>query len=188
MGPGNDGSTSDDAAYRTAHYPASPKTYSDYATLDLPLSFDKTQVKVDYRSHGSLFGTPMRSAIYKSVNEINTHGRSTAIKAIILLSDGDYNWYGDPLARGSGHTTWVAEDYNDLDTDYYKFTSPVTPSSQNMSQYAKDNGIRIYSIAFGNYYYLTEEGQPSVYSPMRPEGNTTWLQQLILPCLYGNCR
>ncbi len=46
-------------------------------------------------------GTPMRSAIYKSVNEIKARGRnSTAIQAIILLSDGDYNWYGDPLHEG----------------------------------------------------------------------------------------
>ena len=87
MGPGIDSSTGDDAAYRTAHYPASPKSYSDYATLDLQLSFDKTQVKSTIDRMVPYSGTPMRSAIYKSVNEINAHGRSTAIKAIILLSE-----------------------------------------------------------------------------------------------------
>jgi len=42
----------------------------------------------------------MRSAIYKSIQEINLHKRSNTVKAIVLLSDGDYNYYGDPLARG----------------------------------------------------------------------------------------
>jgi hypothetical protein len=155
LGPGSDGSTSDDAAYRTAHYPASPKDYNDYATLDLPLSFDKTQVKATIDRIVPYSGTPMRSAIYKSVNEINTHGRSTAIKAIILLSDGDYNWYGDPLARGTGHADssgYRADDYGDLDTDYMTFTGLGSGkfSEQNMSVYAKNHGIKIYSIAFGN--------------------------------------
>jgi hypothetical protein len=156
-GPGSDSSTSDDVAYRAAHYPTSPKVYSDYATLDLNLSLNKAQVKTTINSMIPYSGTPMRSAIYKSINEINLHKRSNTVKGIILLSDGDYNWYGDPLAQGTGYADSSghrAEDYNLLDTSYMTFTVP-TPNSgpfsnQNMSVYAKNNGIRIYSIAFGS--------------------------------------
>jgi len=96
----------------------------------------------------------MRSAIYKSVNEIKTRGRANTIKAIILLSDGDYNWYGDPLARGTGYSssTYGATSYGDLSTSYMTFTGLGSGqfSNQNMSEYAKNNGIKIYSIAFAN--------------------------------------
>ena len=156
LGPGLDSSTGDDAIYRAAHYPTSPKNYLDYATVDLPLSFNKPQVKTTINSMVPYSGTPMRSAIYKSIQEINLHKRSNTVKAIVLLSDGDYNYYGDPLARGAGYidsSGHHAEDYDDLTNNYMTFsglTGSGQLSEQNMSVYAKNNNIRIYSIAFGN--------------------------------------
>jgi hypothetical protein len=127
-----------------------PVTYSDYATVDKTLSNGFTAVKTALNNIVPDHGTPMRSAIYKSVNEINTRGRAGNVKAIILLSDGDYNWYGDPLARGTGYSSiYGAEAYWDLDSDYMTF-SDLGSSEQNMSVYAKNHGIRIYSIAFAN--------------------------------------
>jgi hypothetical protein len=134
-----------------------PKTYSAYATVDRNLSNGFPAVKTALDNIVPDHGTPMRSAIYKSVNELSSsHGRSGTVKAIILLSDGDYNWYGDPLARGTGYSssTYDATDYGDLSTSYMKFSVPVPDSgpfsNQNMSVYAKNNGIKIYSIAFAN--------------------------------------
>jgi hypothetical protein len=131
-----------------------PVTYSDYATVDKTLSNGFAAVKTALNNIVPDHGTPMRSAIYKSVNEINTNGRSGNVKAIILLSDGDYNWYGDPLARRTGYSSssYGAEDYGDLDTDYMTFTGLGSGqfSEQNMSVYAKNHGIKIYSIAFAN--------------------------------------
>ncbi len=131
-----------------------PKTYSAYATVDRSLSNGFSAVKTAINGIVPDHGTPMRSAIYKSVNEINTHGRTNTVKAIILLSDGDYNWYGDPLARGTGYSsgTYSADYYGDLTLKYMTFTGlgSGTFSNQNMSLYAKNNGIRIYSIAFAN--------------------------------------
>jgi hypothetical protein len=131
-----------------------PVTYSDYATVDKTLSNGFTAVKTALDNIVPDHGTPMRSAIYKSVNEINTNGRSGNVKAIILLSDGDYNWYGDPLARRNGYpsTSYGAEAYGDLDSDYMTFSGLGSGqfSEQNMSVYAKNHGIKIYSIAFAN--------------------------------------
>ena len=46
----------------------------------------------------------MREAIRLSIEKLNETNRPKAIKAIVLLSDGDYNYYGDPLARGTART------------------------------------------------------------------------------------
>ena len=133
---------------------SAPKTYSDYATVDRTLiggvaGFNavKTSLNGIVPDHG----TPMRSAIYKSVNEIKSRGRSGSNKSIILLSDGDYNWYGDPLARGTGSTNSETS-YTDLTTSYRTFTGLGSGrfSNQNMSIYAKNNNIKIYSIAFSD--------------------------------------
>lgn len=145
--------------------------------------------------------TPMRDAIYKAINEIKTNGRTSTVKAIVVLSDGDYNYFGDPLARGSpgqvctashsvcdktcnfqycksdgsqgtsrnhkyhrndcisSHTVCDAygtapgddaQYQTNLNPDYYPYTGLGTGpfSEQNMSVYAKNNMVRIYTIAY----------------------------------------
>jgi hypothetical protein len=74
------------------------------------------------------------------------------VKAIILLSDGDYNWYGDPLARGTGYSGYDATSYGDLTSAYYIFSGLGSGqfSNQNMSLYAKANNIKIYAIGYAN--------------------------------------
>ncbi|HPD74917.1 MAG TPA: hypothetical protein PKZ65_02535, partial [Methanoregulaceae archaeon] len=93
------------------------------------------------------YGTPMRYGLYKAINEIKSSTKD--VKAIILLSDGDYNFYGDPLARGT-KSTYSADSYGTLTTGYYGYTGlgTGTTSNQNMSNYAKNNGIKIYSIGY----------------------------------------
>ncbi|MDD1702146.1 MAG: VWA domain-containing protein [Methanoregula sp.] len=158
MGPGIDSSTSDDKTYIAAHYPGNPSegagkhTYSSYATLDLPLSDSQSTIMSTIDTMIPYSGTPMRQGIYIAVNEMKTRStRANAVKAIVILSDGDYNYYGDPLARGSSGSS-DPTNYGDLTTSYrlYSGLGSGTTSSQNMSNYAKANGIRIYSIAYGS--------------------------------------
>jgi hypothetical protein len=125
-----------------------PTSYTEYATVDRTLSNGFAGMRAALDNIVPDHGTPMRSAVYNSVNEIKARGRSNTLKAVILLSDGDYNWYGDPLARGSGNTNSETS-FGDLTTSYYRFGG-LTGSEQNMSVYARNNNIRIYSIAFGN--------------------------------------
>jgi Mg-chelatase subunit ChlD len=129
-----------------------PITYSDYATVDKSLTTKFVTVKTACDDIVPDHGTPMRSALYKSVKEIKANGRAGTVKVIVLLSDGDYNWYGNPLASGSAdaHTT---TGYSDLDSDYQSFSDlsgSGKSSEQNMSVYAKNNNIIIYSIGFGS--------------------------------------
>jgi hypothetical protein len=136
-----------------------PKTYSSYATFDRNLTTDFTLVKSDLDAIVPDYGTPMRLGVYKSVKELNALGQTNGtVKAIVLLSDGDYNFYGDPLARGAGSTN-PADWYGDLTSNYYQF-SDLSAQNQNLSVYAKNNNIRIYSIGYANT--LTAGGRTSL--------------------------
>ncbi|TAJ45280.1 Ig-like domain-containing protein [Methanofollis fontis] len=48
-------------------------------------------------------GTNMRRAFYDAIKILKTTGRSDAVKAVILMSDGDWNLHGSPLAVGPGY-------------------------------------------------------------------------------------
>ena len=139
----------DDAAYIAAHYPANGKYYSDYATVDNGLDYDQANVTYAISRLVPMGGTPMRQGIYKSINELVNNPRSEAVRAIIVISDGDYNYYGDPLARDPdrGHTTWNPTEYGNLDNDWHRY-SELSSSEQNMAVYASNNNIKIFSIAF----------------------------------------
>jgi hypothetical protein len=137
-------------------YTTLPRTYSDYATLDKILT-DYTGyngVKTELNKMIPDGNTPERYALKKSIDHLASSGRSSAIRAVILLSDGDYNIYGDPLARGSGYPTSTysatGSHYSGSMTNDYVTFSDLSSSNQNMSTYANSNGIRIYTIAFGS--------------------------------------
>ncbi|MDK2890719.1 MAG: hypothetical protein PWR21_1351 [Methanoculleus sp.] len=146
---GQDNTYDDDYGYRSDHYPADPKYYANYATLDLPMSDDPSVINATIEQTVPDWGTPMRSGIYKAINELSVNGRADAVKAVIVLSDGDYNHYGDPLARGDAKAVDPSQ-FGDLTTNYFAFDGlgEGRTSNQNMSVFAMSNDIRIYSIAF----------------------------------------
>ncbi|MDI6877612.1 MAG: VWA domain-containing protein [Methanomicrobiales archaeon] len=129
-----------------------PKTYSAYATIDKSLSADFSSVKTALDRIVPDYATPMRYGLYRSINHLVSSGNPSSIKAVVVLSDGDYNYYGDPLARGTGYTGYDPDDFGDLTSAYYKFTSlgTGTSSNQNMSNYARNNNIIIYSIGYAD--------------------------------------
>ncbi|MFA7694981.1 MAG: Ig-like domain-containing protein, partial [Methanoregula sp.] len=142
---------------------STPKTYSDYATVDKSLTrvIDSTTVTALKNALDGIvpdYGTPMREGLKDSVQALPAASSGT-VNAIILLSDGDYNHYGDPLARGHGYTSsqYDPTAYNDLDSDYMKYAGV---SNQNMALYANSSGIKIYTIAYGNK--LTEGGKTTL--------------------------
>ena len=163
---GADDTYDDDLDYIKDFYDGNPGYYSDYATLDLNLTLDRSAVNRTINDLVPMKGTPMRGGLYKAIKEIIEKPRADAVRAVIVLSDGDYNWYGDPLARGTGYFSsehnpeWYTYKENDPDyvkERYYKFTGL---SEQNMSVYAASNNITLYSISFGNG--LTEWGNSTL--------------------------
>ena len=55
----------------------------------------------------------MRTAFKLGIDELATNGRPDALKAVILLSDGEWNYEGSPVAHGTGYT---------MNTSYYTFS------------------------------------------------------------------
>lgn len=144
---GNDGSSYDDNSYIATHYHGNGKSYSDYATLDLALSTNRDEVESKIDDLVPMSGTPMRGGLYLAIKQIIQNGRDNAVQAVILLSDGDYNYYGDPLARGRGYSYYDPDDFSTGTYNYYRFGDLT---NQNLSVYAANNNVTIYSIAFGN--------------------------------------
>ena len=128
---------SEDIAYIDAHYPGNGNSYTDYATLDHYLTKEIDLVNQAIDQLVPMDSTPMRQGLYLAIKEIVSNGDPDAVKAVILLSDGDYNTGGDPLARiGSSN-----------DFDYY---DDLSPEQQNLSVYANDHNIALYTISFGD--------------------------------------
>ena len=136
--------STDDANYVTTHYlghGASGKNYgSAMATSDLNLTLDKSTVKNIVSQMVPSGGTPMRHGLYEAVKqiindpEVTAHRRDDAVRAIVLLTDGAWNTGGDPRG-GSG-----AASLTGIGTG-----SVIT--------WAKDNKIKIFTIALGSEPY-----------------------------------
>ena len=143
--------TKEDIVYITNNYPNNGTYYMDYATLDLSLTTDHSTIGSEIDNIVPMDATPMRKGIYLAIKELvdKPNANSDAVRAVIVLSDGDYNYYGDPLARGSGSTYYGASSYDTLTKNYYYF-SGIPSSQQNMAEYAKANNIIIYTIGFGS--------------------------------------
>lgn len=136
--------------YVDTFYPGDNRNYGSYAVVENALSADPALINASIDNMVPSGGTPMRYGVYRAINEIIANGRANAIRAIIVLSDGDYNYYGDPLARGTGSDSCSPSNYGNLASNYCKFSglgSGIT-SNQNMSNYAISNNIRIFSIGY----------------------------------------
>jgi hypothetical protein len=82
-------------------------------------------------------GTPMREGLYRSVKMLVDDNRSTAISAVVLLTDGAWNTGGNP--QGGGGAT--------------SFSGVGTGS---VITWAKNKNIRIYTIRLGTEASQTE--------------------------------
>ncbi|MDD1667028.1 MAG: hypothetical protein LUO96_01035, partial [Methanomicrobiales archaeon] len=183
---GRDGDSGDDSSYAKSNYKSDGKTYGDWATLDQGLTSNDKAIGSAITGLVPSGYTPMRYALYKAVTEMKASGRPEAIRAIVVMSDGDYNRFGDPLARGAPGPADPSA-YDDLETDYVPFAGLA---SQSMADYAEDNGIRIYTIGYaagispggrqtlellatqtgGKYFYaLTGDQLATVYSQIAGE-------------------
>ncbi|WP_214083789.1 VWA domain-containing protein [Methanoculleus sp.] len=124
-----------------------PRTYDDHATLDIGLTYDFPAVKDALDGVVPDHGTPLRHGLKVSIGHLVAGANDGSVRAVVLLTDGDYNWYGDPLARGSGSTYTSPENYGTLTQNYYRYAD--LPSQwQNLSAYAADNDIRIFTISY----------------------------------------
>jgi len=191
---GIDNDSSDDASYGSVYYTASPRTYTDNATLDLGLSNVLGSITNQINRTVPGGWTPLRLALYTAINGSKSKWNPNSVRALIVLSDGDYNFYGDPLARVSAKSTssTATGDYSALTSTWYTFPG-LNTSFQNMATFAKAYNIRIYTIGFaqtitaggkanlsalatltgGKYYDATAANLASVYTDIAGSLKTT---------------
>ncbi|MDV2481532.1 hypothetical protein F8E02_05840 [Methanoculleus sp. Wushi-C6] len=155
---GVDQDKSDDRDY-IVHYPGTGnhwRHYPDHAVLDVPLPKDSSPAANnfgDVRASISTLvpsgGNPVRKALYEGVTEMKEHGRPGAVRALVLLVDGDYDWYGDPLARSGAYLdTKDPEQFGQRTNNWYPFG--LSGGEENMAVYAANNDVRIYTITFSS--------------------------------------
>jgi hypothetical protein len=131
-------------------------TYTTNANVANSLSTNFAGVLSGLSSMTAQSNTNQRMGMKLAIeNMIANSNNPKTIKAIIVMTDGQYNTDGDPLARGTGTRIHYSEgswsDYRDW---YYipatggnRFTQ--MPNNQNFATYAHLHNIRIYTVTFG---------------------------------------
>jgi len=153
--------------------------FSSSTSLDQQLTLDHVAVKNKINALTADGATQERTGVYTGINELKTsRARMGAVKAIILMTDGNWNYEGTPLGHGTGYpanNTYYTFSGNDIEPDDYRWYDGLGGTltsycadydywgncdayryrctngeftSQNMSRYAKANDIRVYTISF----------------------------------------
>ena len=78
-------------------------SFSSATTLDRYLTEDFASVKSTLQSLRAEGATQLRRAIYEAVRMQQQQGRPEAVKAIIVMTDGDWNYDGSPIGHGTGY-------------------------------------------------------------------------------------
>jgi hypothetical protein len=85
------------------------------AELKQGLTQDSDEVKRAIGALSAVGGTNMRLAYYTAIKHLKENGRPEAIKAVVFMGDGDWNYHGSPLAKGVGY----ADNNRYLTSDWY---------------------------------------------------------------------
>jgi len=73
------------------------------AALDQELTSDRDLITAAINGLSPNGATNMRKAYYEAIKYLKEHGRDEAVKAVILMGDGDWNFHGTPLAVRRGY-------------------------------------------------------------------------------------
>ncbi|WP_319643058.1 vWA domain-containing protein [Methanovulcanius yangii] len=187
---GKDGNGNDDEDYTDAHYPGNGITvYDDFSTLDYGFTYtpetnwnglhnalwNTVPVKKDDSGQAS---APLRLGLKESIQYLENNATASSVRAIVVLMQNNYRYFGDPFAEGAVMT--VDPDDNTLSpgsVNYYEFAD-LSEENQNMVNYALANDIQIFTIYYpqssssdylvpqrlaeetgGQFYYAGDEEQ-----------------------------
>jgi hypothetical protein len=183
--PGIDNDAGDDSSYKNTYYPGPYTGYEQWSTLNSELVFEfNPEVDTIIRSlrpfsdpwKASRHNVPTRLGLYTAINDMiglgQSEPRTEAIRAIVLLTDPEWNEWGDPSAGWDGTSVATANAVTkkapwDLPesgvsawvpfTKFGKMVNgtittqtgvAISDPRQNMANYAKEHDIIIYSIAY----------------------------------------
>lgn len=146
-------------------------SFASTTTLDQSLTNDFSRVKTKIGKLYPYGATQLRNGAYTGINRVNTSIQNNdAVKAVVIMTDGDWNYDGSPLAHGTGWPANASYEFsgNTFEPDNYRYydglggtlTKPYSYSdwrstdgeftNQNLSRYAKAGSIRLYTISFAS--------------------------------------
>ena len=104
------------------------------ATLDQGLTDNPSLIKGAINTLSPDGATNMRLAYYTAIKYLKENGRPDAVKAVILMGDGDWNYHGSPLAKGIGY----ADNNRYLTSDWYSnpYWAPLSAYRWSGSSYS----------------------------------------------------
>ncbi len=124
-------------------------SFASDARLDASLTNDKVILESKIDGLTPTGATNMRQAFYKAISHLRDNGRPEAVKAVILMSDGDWNYHGTPLAHGIGLQDWTWSG-NTITYDYYEYYDGLGGTLEH-------GKITVPKVGYGGgYYYDTE--------------------------------
>jgi hypothetical protein len=101
-------------------------SYENSVTLDAPLGTSFTTINSSINSLTDGGGTAMREAFRVGIQELISKPKPSAVRAVILMTDGNWNNGGSPLAVGKGYedSAWVTNNRDiGIGTKYNGFSS-----------------------------------------------------------------
>lgn len=128
-------------------------SFSSTVTIHQPLTDVPATVNAAIDGLTANGATIMRRGYYEGIRHLKEEGRPRAVKAVILMSDGDWNLHGSPLAKGIGY--------------------PDTASDQSVryQSYATTYGIALSAYPWsGSTYDFSNEGYEWYSDIPEPKG------------------
>ncbi|WAI02393.1 Ig-like domain-containing protein [Methanogenium organophilum] len=142
------------------HYPGNNRTgYTDYATIDEPFTIDNAdwdgleQALLNTMPFKAVQGgeasAPLRYSLKQSIEYLAKNERPCDTRAVVVLMQNNYLYFGDPFASGKAiYDINAALALGKGSNDYYYFDEPHPADHQNMVDYARANGVKIYTIYY----------------------------------------
>ncbi|NLM29245.1 MAG: VWA domain-containing protein [Methanomicrobiales archaeon] len=138
-------------------------SFSSSTTTDNALGDPFNEVNENLNDLKPDGATQLRRAIYEAIlMQKENKDDPDAIKAVVIMTDGDWNYDGSPIAHGTGYPANSSQTFsgNTLESDKYRYYDGLGGTlkynkctdgkftNQNMSHFASANDVKLYTITF----------------------------------------
>ncbi len=165
-----DGNENDDVIAIESYYPGNGRIcYMDFGEVVKPLGSGTWldirnglwDIVPANREKTGEATAPLRKGLYTAIKHLEENGRPDSVKAVVVLMQNKYCYYGDPFGPDDGGSPMTCDpDDKTLSSgssDYYAFGDC---DDENMAKYASAHGIKIYPIYYSNSGSTSEEAVP----------------------------
>jgi hypothetical protein len=117
-------------------------SFSSTTTRDRDLADNFALVNTSGAALNANGANPLLRAIYEAVKMQQEDGRPDAVKAVIVMTDGDWNYDGSPLGHGTGYPESASWAYtfsgSSLEPNNYRYYDGLGGTLQTGTKYVSD--------------------------------------------------